>query len=83
MTTAREDKIIVFNYKNYRGEISKRTAKISTIWFGETSYHPTPQWIMTAYDFDKMEQRDFAMQDMSSVESYDADKHEKTEASGR
>lgn len=51
-------------YKNYRGEVSSRQVLPEKVWFGSTSYHPTLQWFMTAYDIDKCERRDFAMIDI-------------------
>lgn len=55
-------------YKNYHGEISKRSIAPKSIRFGFSEWHTEPQWLMTAYDYEKNEMREFAMRDMSSVE---------------
>ena len=60
---------IRFTYRNYRGEVSERTAERLSIWFGSTEWHHEAQWLMTAIDIEKGERRDFAMRDMSNVRS--------------
>ena len=52
-----------FSYKNYRGEHSVRWATPKTFWWGSTEYHPEPQWLMSAFDHDKGQMRDFALAD--------------------
>lgn len=60
--------ILEFRYRNWKGEYSKRRVKPERIyWSTGNQYHPQPQWLMRAYDFDKREHRDFAMADMSDV----------------
>ena len=58
------DQILVFKYKNYKGEVSTRHVKPQEIWWGATKYHPEIQWLLTGYDFDKGGMRDFAMNDI-------------------
>ena len=52
-----------FAYTNYRGEPSIRNAVPKRLWYGATQYHPDDQWIMTAWDIDKQQDRDFALSD--------------------
>jgi len=54
---------IRFSYVNYRDEHSMRCATPMRFWFGATEYHPDPQWIMTAFDHGKKQDRDFALAD--------------------
>lgn len=57
------DQELQFQYRNYRGENSERRVIPNKIWFGTTEYHTEPQWLMTAYDIDKRDVRDFALLD--------------------
>lgn len=57
------NKRINFNYKNYRGEISLRTAEPKRLFFGTSQWHPEHQWLLLAYDIDKEEERTFALKD--------------------
>lgn len=52
-----------FSYLNYRGETSVRCATPEKIWWGSTEYHPEHQWLMSAFDHDKGQMRDFALTD--------------------
>ncbi|MCA1776090.1 MAG: hypothetical protein LC676_10905 [Loktanella sp.] len=61
------EKSIRFWYVNWRGETSIRTAIPVIIRFGSTVWHPRPQWILTAFDVDKREQRDFALEDCQFI----------------
>ncbi len=54
---------VQFGYTNYRGEFSLRTATPKTIKWTSTEYHPEPQWILSAFDHDKGQMRDFALAD--------------------
>lgn len=54
---------ISMTYTNYRGETSVRNVTPIYIDFGETDWHPEPQWLMRAYDNDKKAFRDFALRD--------------------
>lgn len=58
---------IEFTYTNHKGRYAKRWARVDRIWFGETTYYPRQQWLMTAFDLDKRAQRTFAMSVMSDV----------------
>ena len=58
-----KDRSVKFSYTNYRGESAIRWAVPIKIWFGITEYHEEAQWIMTAYDLEKNQKRDFALTD--------------------
>lgn len=54
-----------FEYVNYKGDKSIRKVEgLPHMWYGSTKYHPEPQWLMTAFDTDKLALRDFAMRDI-------------------
>jgi predicted DNA-binding transcriptional regulator YafY len=62
------NKIVQFNYKNYKGSHNVRTVVPVEIWFGSTKYHTKDQWLLKAYDLDKMDYRDFALKDIENWE---------------
>lgn len=53
--------IITFRYRNHKGEQAVRMVRPIRLWFGSTAWHPDPQWMMEAFDLEKMETRDFAL----------------------
>ena len=56
---------LTFGYTNYRGEYSIRRVIPDRVWFGSTSWHPEPQWLLSARDLDKgSSQRDFALRNI-------------------
>lgn len=59
---------IVFSYTNWKGTYSKRCVIVKAISFGSVPYHPGQQWILTAFDSDKREDRYFAMKDMFHIQ---------------
>jgi predicted DNA-binding transcriptional regulator YafY len=59
---------VTFTYKNYRGEISVRLVRPIMIAFGETGYHPGPQWYLHAWDVNKNAERTFTMKDIKDWE---------------
>lgn len=61
MSRPQTEKTLRFGYTNYRGERSVRVATPSRVWWGATPFHPDQQWIMSAYDHDKNQHRDFAL----------------------
>lgn len=58
------EQVVCIRYRNYRGEIAVRRVLPSRVWFGATSWHPEPQWILDALDIDKDAARSFALQDV-------------------
>ena len=59
-----EDNGVSFSYTNYRNETAPRFVRPLEIRFGSSEWHPQPQWLLKAYDFDKKELREFAMKDI-------------------
>ena len=58
---------VEFDYVNWKGEKSKRRARLLSFFYGSNEYHPEPQWLYSAYDLDKKKPRTFALKDMSNV----------------
>jgi predicted DNA-binding transcriptional regulator YafY len=55
--------LVQINYTNYQGITSDRVIRPEQLYFGSTSYHPEPQWLLLAFDTQKG-LRTFAMQDI-------------------
>lgn len=60
---------VTFTYKSWRGIVSARRVLPIGIMFGSNEWHPKPQWLLYALDFDKNETRYFAVQDISDWKS--------------
>ena len=60
----KNEQILKFKYKNWKGETRTREVKPVEIWFGSTKWHPKRQWFMKALDVEKNEERDFAANDI-------------------
>jgi hypothetical protein len=59
------NKVVSIDYTNYRVERSTRVIIPGLLAFTATEYHPKPQWLlMSSYDIDKSNTRDFAMADV-------------------
>jgi predicted DNA-binding transcriptional regulator YafY len=56
--------VITVVYTNYNGQTSDRHILPLRIWFGQTQWHPTPQWLLEAVDIDKGATRNFALRDI-------------------
>lgn len=54
---------VTLTYTNWKGETAQRRIIPRRIWWGSTEWHPEPQWLLTALDVDKGEDRDFALKD--------------------
>ena len=50
-------------YTNYKGKTELRTVEPSRVWYGCTEWHPERQWLLQAWDVDKMAMRNFALTD--------------------
>jgi len=53
------------HYTNYRGVTDVRHIKVcenTPLVYGSNKYHPKPQWLLNAFDLDKLEHRTFAME---------------------
>ena len=54
---------ITFAYKNYKGELSTRSAIPLDTRFGTTEWHPEPGYLFKMYDLEKQAVREFALAD--------------------
>jgi predicted DNA-binding transcriptional regulator YafY len=59
-------RVVTIEYTNHRGDRLTRRIIPERVWFGATDWHPEPQWLLDAYDFDRRVDRSFAMRDISS-----------------
>lgn len=59
---------ITFTYKNWRGEVARRTVTPAKIWYGSSQHHPEPQWFLRGFDHQRKAERDFAMRDMGPAD---------------
>jgi len=59
-----DTKEISILYTNWRGETAWRRIVPEKIWWGTTLQHAEPQWLLTVWDVDKEECRDFALRDI-------------------
>jgi hypothetical protein len=62
-----EEQVLEFDYLNYRGEYSRRTARMSSMYLGSNEYHRDTQWIMVGIDLEKSQERHFAVLDMTNL----------------
>lgn len=56
-----ESHALRFRYRDHRDKIAERRVYPVSIWYGRTKYHPDPQWLFDAWDFDKAAYRTFAV----------------------
>lgn len=56
-----QKQLVEIDYTNWKGERQRRKILPLNIYFGSTSYHPEPQWLLSAVDVEKKETRTFAM----------------------
>ena len=63
MPPAPEAEAVTMTYRNWRGEVGKRTIVPIRVWFGATEWHPKPGWLLSALDLEKGAARDFALVD--------------------
>lgn len=68
LSASESARVISIIYKNHRGEVSQRKILPVRIWFGESAWHPSPQWLLRAFDLGKREDRDFAIRDIRSFD---------------
>ena len=55
-------------YRNHRGEVGQRRVIPERVWFGQTDWHPGPQWLLDAFDLDRRACRSFAVKEILSFE---------------
>lgn len=54
-----------FNYINWKGEESRREVIPLKMHLGTNRWHPEKQWLLTAFDVNKEDVRDFAIKDIT------------------
>lgn len=54
---------IRFRYKNHQGKTRVRLVIVKRIWFGQTKWHPEPQWFIRGHCTEHNADRDFALVD--------------------
>jgi hypothetical protein len=64
---------LIVVYRNYRGEVDEREIVPMSVRYGSTEWHPTPQWLMLAWDVKKGALREFAMDDMAGRKVFQAE----------
>lgn len=64
-------------YKNWKGETNTCSIYPIKVWFGNTIYHPNPQWLLKAYKVsgDSIVKRDFAVKDILSIKGLKQEEH--------
>lgn len=65
----KENKVLRFMYKNYRGKEELRHVLLKEIRWGSTEWHPQEQWLLRAWDYARGEYREFAMKNIISFKS--------------
>ena len=55
-------------YENHRGERNWRNVKFRELYWGKTEYHPEPGFLMSAYDLDKKEVREFSCKHIEEIQ---------------
>lgn len=63
LTPAPDTDALTMTYRNWRGEVGKRSIVPIRVWFGATEWHPEPGWLLSALDMEKGVERDFALAD--------------------
>lgn len=62
-----EGDVLTFWYTNHEGKKSLRRVVPIHVYFGSTEWHPEQQYLLRAFDLDKLAMRDFAVVDMVPV----------------
>lgn len=60
---AKSGETLRMNYKNWKGKTARREIRPVSLRFGTTDWHPTPGWLLLAWDVDKAAVREFALAD--------------------
>lgn len=69
------DKPIWIDYTNHRGERRWRHIEPRRIYWGSTEWHQQPQWLMHAFDVEKVHDRDFALSGIHEWSDQPPDMH--------
>jgi hypothetical protein len=67
LSEIKEGTVMQFRYKNYRGKMGIRNVLVKGFFYGETAYHPMPQFFLSGFDLDKEANREFAVNDIYEV----------------
>lgn len=59
--------VVRFTYRNYKGEVGVRTARITGVRYGVSRHHPDRQWFVEGFDLEKRAERTFAARDMTGL----------------
>lgn len=70
MLMSDKNKEIEFSYTNWKGVTRDRHVRPDNIWFGTSQWHEGEQWFLTAYDFDKQANREFALVGITNIRTY-------------
>lgn len=62
---------VEIDYTNWKGERSKRRIDCGNLEYGSTEWHPEPQFLLFAYDYEKEDFRQFAIKDIHSLQTID------------
>jgi predicted DNA-binding transcriptional regulator YafY len=63
-------KIVEIDYTNHAQERARRRILPLRMTFKSTEWHPVAQWILDAFDVDKLAERSFAVKDIHSWTPY-------------
>ena len=66
-----DGKTVQFTYTNWKGKTATRTVRPIELKFGSTIWHKKPQYLLSAYDLDRKENRCFALSDISNWKQID------------
>lgn len=58
-------------YRNWRGEVAPRVIRPYRFWWGATSFHPEPQWLLHGMDVERGVERDFCVAGMTGFPVFD------------
>ena len=58
---------VSFTYINYKDEVEERNVLAEQVVWSATEWHPTPQFMLIAFDKDRKQYRAFAMDKISNL----------------
>lgn len=68
---ARPVQVLTFDYVNWRGETAVRRVNPLSIRWGTSEWYREPQWLLSCFDLDKQDRREFAVARMKNVQQAD------------
>lgn len=63
--------VIEFDYVNWRGEAARRQVKPMTVRWGTSDWYKEPQWLLSCWDLERKDVREFALANMTNVKQQD------------